>query len=180
MSGNGMRSPRRSSTRAIPLILSAAALVSPAMAADGGSPPNLSGQRGRDMLFLEPPPSGPRHVYLNVRHPENPTPSWQGHSPLRGAALSIQIQPRRGCKWSLRWRMKASSPRPGRDGLPIVASSATTGRKRSARRARTFSGRTLRFPQRTRRISEHAGEGAGGFLPRCPRACSRKQPTSCV
>ena len=177
MSGNGMRSPPRFCASVIPFVLLAAVLVSPAVAAENSSPPDLSGQWGRDMLFLEPPPSGPgpvaradrkadgttvaqepcctfvpqwlgdhtspilkpeaaqavktfgdlsvsgtvapdlhntcfpepppfvlgthfgvqilqtkdevtllyivntvRHVYLNVPHPESPTPSWQGHS----------------------------------------------------------------------------------------------------
>ena len=62
-----MRSPRRFSM-AIVFIFSAAATVSPATAADGKSPiPDLSGQWGRDMLFFEPPPSGPGPVVNAVR-----------------------------------------------------------------------------------------------------------------
>jgi hypothetical protein len=63
MSGSGVRSPRRFSARAIPFMLSTVAFVSPAMSADTGSPrPDLSGQWGRDMLFFEPPSSGPGPV----------------------------------------------------------------------------------------------------------------------
>jgi hypothetical protein len=63
MSGIRMRSPRRFSAKTIAFIFSAAAFVTPAMATDSGSPlPDLSGQWGRDMLFFEPPPSGPGPV----------------------------------------------------------------------------------------------------------------------
>jgi hypothetical protein len=41
------------------------------MAADGGSAtPDLSGQWGRDMLFFEPPPSGPGPVVNSARKPD--------------------------------------------------------------------------------------------------------------
>ena len=46
----------------------ATALVSQAMAADSGSAiPDMSGQWGRDMLFFEPPPSGPGPIVNSVR-----------------------------------------------------------------------------------------------------------------
>ena len=68
MSGIRMRSPRPFSARTIAVVLSTAALLFPAMAADSGSPiPDLSGQWGRDMLFFEPPPSGPGPVMNSVR-----------------------------------------------------------------------------------------------------------------
>ena len=68
MSGIRMRSPRRFSAKTIAFIFSAAAFVTPAMATDSGSPlPGLSGQWGRDMLFFEPPPSGPGPVISAVR-----------------------------------------------------------------------------------------------------------------
>jgi len=71
MSGIRMRSPRPFSARTIAVVLSTAALLFPAMAADSGSPiPDLSGQRGRDMLFFEPPPSGPGPVINSVRKPD--------------------------------------------------------------------------------------------------------------
>ena len=61
-------SPRRFSATTIALVFYAAAFVSPAMAADGGpSIPDLSGQWGRDMLFFEPPPSGPGPIVNAVR-----------------------------------------------------------------------------------------------------------------
>ena len=59
MSGICMRSPRRFSAKTIAFIFSAAAFVAPAMATDIGPLPDLSGQWGRDMLFFEPPASGP-------------------------------------------------------------------------------------------------------------------------
>jgi hypothetical protein len=65
---SGMRSPPRPSATTIAFVFSAMALVSPAMAADGGSHiPDFSGQWGRDMLFFEPPPSGPGPVVSAVR-----------------------------------------------------------------------------------------------------------------
>jgi hypothetical protein len=68
MSGIRMQSPRRFSARTIAFVFSAAAFVSPAMAADSGSPiPDLFGQWGRDMLFFEPPPSGPGPIVNSVR-----------------------------------------------------------------------------------------------------------------
>ena len=68
MSDYRMRSRRRFSAGAIAFLASAAALVSPAMAADSGSPiPDLFGQWGRDMLFFEPPLSGPGPVVRAVR-----------------------------------------------------------------------------------------------------------------
>jgi hypothetical protein len=49
-------------------VVSAAALVWPAIAVEGGpAPPDLSGQWGRDMIFFEPPPSGPGPVASTVR-----------------------------------------------------------------------------------------------------------------
>ena len=63
-----MHSPRRFSATTIALVFYAAAFVFPAMAADGGnSIPDLSGQWGRDMLFFEPPPSGPGPIVNAVR-----------------------------------------------------------------------------------------------------------------
>jgi hypothetical protein len=42
--------------------------ISPALAVDNGSPvSDLSGQWGRDMLFFEPPPSGPGPIMRSVR-----------------------------------------------------------------------------------------------------------------
>jgi hypothetical protein len=68
MSGIRMRSPRRFSVKTIAFLFSAAALVIPAMAGDSGSPPSdFSGQWGRDMLFFEPPPSGPGPIISAVR-----------------------------------------------------------------------------------------------------------------
>jgi len=62
MSGHRVRSPRRLSATTIAFLVSAVC-VSQAMAADNGSLiPDLSGQWGRDMLFFEPPPSGPGPV----------------------------------------------------------------------------------------------------------------------
>src|SRR5215831_3066709 len=66
MSGIPICSPRLFSATIIALILSAGALVFPAMAADSGSA-DLAGQWGRDMLFFEPPPSGPGPVIRAVR-----------------------------------------------------------------------------------------------------------------
>jgi len=69
MSGIRMRSPRRFFATTIALVFSAAALGSPAMAAESISAiPDLSGQWGRDMLFFEPPPSGPGPVVNSVRN----------------------------------------------------------------------------------------------------------------
>ena len=62
MSGNGIRSPYRFSPGAIPFRLIVAAFISPAIANSGSPIPDLSGQWGRDMLFFEPPPSGPGPV----------------------------------------------------------------------------------------------------------------------
>jgi hypothetical protein len=68
MSGYDVRSPRRLSATAIVFFLSAAAFMSPTMAADAGSPvPDLSGKWGRDMLFFEPPASGPGPVIRAAR-----------------------------------------------------------------------------------------------------------------
>src|SRR5438132_2781929 len=53
--------------RTIALVFSAAAFVSPALAANSSLIPDLSGQWGRDMLFFEPPPSGPGPVVNSVR-----------------------------------------------------------------------------------------------------------------
>ena len=63
--------PGRLSARTIALVFSAAAFVLPAIAADSVSPlPDLSGQWGRDMLFFEPPPSGPGPVVNAIRKPD--------------------------------------------------------------------------------------------------------------
>jgi hypothetical protein len=63
MCGIGMHT-----ARLIAFAFSAAAFVASAMAAESGAPiPNLSGQWGRDMMFLEPPPSGPGPVINSVR-----------------------------------------------------------------------------------------------------------------
>ena len=71
MSDNRVRSRRRFSARTIALVFSAAAFVPPAMAADRGSPiPDLSGQWGRDMLFFEPPSTGPGPVVNAARKPD--------------------------------------------------------------------------------------------------------------
>src|ERR1700733_4193977 len=52
----------------IAFVFSAAVFVATATAADTGSPlPDLSGQWGRDMLFFEPPPSGPGPLINAVR-----------------------------------------------------------------------------------------------------------------
>jgi hypothetical protein len=68
MSGIPRRSPRRLSARTIAFVSAAAALVAPAIAADSGAPlPDLSGQWGRDMMFFEPPPSGPGPILNSVR-----------------------------------------------------------------------------------------------------------------
>jgi hypothetical protein len=68
MSAICMHFPRRFSATTMAFVLSAAALVSPAMAADSGSPvPDFSGQWGRDMLFFEPPASGPGPIVNSVR-----------------------------------------------------------------------------------------------------------------
>jgi hypothetical protein len=56
------------------LVVSAAALVSSEMAGDSGSPlPDLSGQWGRDMLFFEPPSSGPGPVVRAERKADGTT-----------------------------------------------------------------------------------------------------------
>jgi hypothetical protein len=66
-----MHSSRRFCARAIGFILAATAFVSSPMAADSGSPiPDLSGRWGRDMLFFEPPPSGPGPVVRAERKPD--------------------------------------------------------------------------------------------------------------
>jgi len=73
MSGMRMRKPRRFSAATIALstitfVIFVAAFVFPAMAADSGAAvPDLSGQWGRDMLFYEPPASGPGPVVNSVR-----------------------------------------------------------------------------------------------------------------
>jgi hypothetical protein len=65
---SGMRSPRPFSAMTIAFFVSAAAIVFPATAADDGSAiPDLAGQWGRDMLFFEPPPSGPGPLVNAVR-----------------------------------------------------------------------------------------------------------------
>ena len=68
MPSNGIRSPYGFTTGAIPFSLIVAAFISPAMATNTDSPiPDLFGQWGRDMLFFEPPPSGPGPV-SRARH----------------------------------------------------------------------------------------------------------------
>src|SRR6516165_6678485 len=68
MSGIPVRSPCRFSAMTIAFVVSAAAFVASAMAAEGGSPiPEFSGQWGRDMLFFEPPASGPGPIVNSVR-----------------------------------------------------------------------------------------------------------------
>ena len=68
MSGIRMGYPSRFSARTIAFVLFAAAFICPTMAADSSSPiPDLSGQWGRDMLFFEPPASGPGPVVNSVR-----------------------------------------------------------------------------------------------------------------
>jgi len=63
-----MHPARRFSSRTIAFVFATAALVSQAMAADSGSAiPDMSGQWGRDMLFFEPPPSGPGPIVNSVR-----------------------------------------------------------------------------------------------------------------
>jgi hypothetical protein len=63
-----MHPARRFSSRTIAFAFATAALVSQAMAADSGSAiPDMSGQWGRDMLFFEPPPSGPGPIVNSVR-----------------------------------------------------------------------------------------------------------------
>jgi hypothetical protein len=57
---------RRTTFMLIAMILGLA--ISPALAADNGSPlPDFSGQWGRDMLFFEPPPSGPGPIVNSIR-----------------------------------------------------------------------------------------------------------------
>jgi hypothetical protein len=73
MSGIRMRSPRRLSAKAIVFASSVAAFVSPAMADGGSAVPDLAGQWGRDMLFFEPPPSGPGPVVNAVRKADGTT-----------------------------------------------------------------------------------------------------------
>jgi len=68
MSGFRTGYQSRFTFRTIAFVFYAAAFICPAMAADSGSPfPDLSGQWGRDMLFFEPPPSGPGPVINAVR-----------------------------------------------------------------------------------------------------------------
>jgi hypothetical protein len=68
MPGIPMRSPWRFCARTIAFVFAAAAFVAPAIAADSGAPlPDLSGQWGRDMMFFEPPPSGPGPILNSVR-----------------------------------------------------------------------------------------------------------------
>jgi hypothetical protein len=65
---SGMRFPRLFFAGAIAFVLSEAAFFSPTMAVDSGSAiPDLAGQWGRDMLFFEPPPSGPGPVVNSDR-----------------------------------------------------------------------------------------------------------------
>ena len=66
MSGICLRSPRFPAAT-VALVFCAAAFVSPTMAAESSSRiPDLSGQWGRDMLFFEPPASGPGLVINSV------------------------------------------------------------------------------------------------------------------
>jgi hypothetical protein len=69
MSGIRLHSPRRFSAATVALVFCAAAFVFPTMAAENSSrSPDLSGQWGRDMLFFEPPASGPGPVINSVRN----------------------------------------------------------------------------------------------------------------
>src|ERR1700694_200349 len=70
MSDIRVRSQRRFSFRAIALLFSAAAFFPPSTADSRSSVPDLSGQWGRDMLFFEPPASGPGPVLNAVRKPD--------------------------------------------------------------------------------------------------------------
>jgi hypothetical protein len=71
MSNTHMRSGHRFLAGTAAFVFSAAALFSPAMAAESASSlPDLAGQWGRDMLFFEPPPSGPGPVVNAVRKPD--------------------------------------------------------------------------------------------------------------
>jgi hypothetical protein len=66
-----MRSSFPFFARAIAFAFSLAPLAPAAMAADSGSAiPDLSGQWGRDMLFFEPPPSGPGPIVNSTRKPD--------------------------------------------------------------------------------------------------------------
>ena len=57
---------RRSTFMLTAMILGLA--ISPALAVDNGSPlPDFSGQWGRDMIFFEPPPSGPGPIVNSIR-----------------------------------------------------------------------------------------------------------------
>jgi hypothetical protein len=71
MPGYPMTRPRRSSRFSIAMsaiVFSAAGYASEAGASDRGSPiPDLSGQWGRDMLFFEPPASGPGPIVNAIR-----------------------------------------------------------------------------------------------------------------
>jgi hypothetical protein len=68
MSGVHLRSPRRLSVGTVALVFYSAAFISLAMAAEGNPHiPDLSGQWGRDMMFFEPPASGPGPVINSVR-----------------------------------------------------------------------------------------------------------------
>jgi hypothetical protein len=68
MPGIRMDSPPRFSSKTIAYVFFVAAFVCPAMAVDGSSPiPDFSGQWGRDMLFFEPPASGPGPIVNSVR-----------------------------------------------------------------------------------------------------------------
>jgi hypothetical protein len=69
MSDKHVRSPRRFFSGTIVLVLSAAAF-GPATAAGSASVPELSGQWGRDMLFFEPPASGPGPIINAIRKPD--------------------------------------------------------------------------------------------------------------
>jgi len=68
MSGIRLRSPRRFYVGTAALVFCAVAFVFSTMAAENSSRiPDLSGQWGRDMLFFEPPASGPGPVINSVR-----------------------------------------------------------------------------------------------------------------
>ena len=69
MSGIRLRSLRRFYVGTVALVLCAAAFVFPTVAAENSSRiPDLSGQWGRDMLFFEPPASGPGPIVNSVRN----------------------------------------------------------------------------------------------------------------
>ena len=74
MFGIRLHSPRLFYIRTIALVFCAVGFVFPAMVAESSSRvPDFSGQWGRDMLFFEPPPSGPGPVVNSVRKADGTT-----------------------------------------------------------------------------------------------------------